>query len=222
LVLKILFKLESGQIDTETAFLYGELEESLWMLFPEGYTEILEEKQMFNGKRDPDIYCLKLKKSIYGLVQAARQWWKKFKAVIESMGYKAKSFIAIYVDDGGIFSTEDNIKEVLVELSKVFKVKYLGKLENFLGCRIIENRDRNTIYLHQPKLLKNLELSFGKHLDKVRNYKTPAGPKTSIISTVKDDPLISPEMQMLFRSGVGMLLWLVKHSRPDLNNATRE
>jgi hypothetical protein len=239
LVLKILFKLESGQFDIETAFLYGELEESIWMVFPEGYTEFLEEKEMFNGKRDPEIYCLKLKKSIYGLVQAARQWWKKFKAVIESMGYKAcdadpclfvknntnsstKSFIAIYVDDGGIFSTEDNIKEVLEELSKVFKVKYLGKLENFLGCRIIENKERNTIYLHQPKLLKNMEITFGKYLDKVRSYKTPAGPKTSIVRPVKGDPLISAEMQKLFRSGVGMLLWLVKHSRPDLNNATRE
>jgi hypothetical protein len=78
LVLNFLIKLESGQFDIETAFLYGELEESLWMVFPEGYTEFLEEKQTFNGKRDPEIYCLKLKKSIYGLVQAARQWWKKF------------------------------------------------------------------------------------------------------------------------------------------------
>jgi hypothetical protein len=58
LVLKFLIKLESGQFDIETAFLYGELGESLWMVFPEGYTEFLEEKQTFNGKRDPDIYCL--------------------------------------------------------------------------------------------------------------------------------------------------------------------
>jgi hypothetical protein len=28
--------------------------------------------------------------------------------------------------------------------------------------------------------------------------------------------------QRLFRSGVGMLLYLVKHSRPDLSNAVRE
>jgi hypothetical protein len=100
---------------------------------------------------------------------------------------KTKSFIAIYVDDGGIFSTDNNIKEVLKELSKVFKVKYLVKLENLLGCRIIENKERNTIYLHQPKLLKNHKITFGKYLDKVRSYKTPAGPKTSIIRPEKDD-----------------------------------
>jgi hypothetical protein len=79
---------------------------------------------------------------------------------------KTKSFIAIYVDDGGIFSTEDNIQEVLKELSKIFKVKYLGKLENFFGFRIIENKKRNTIYLHLPKLIKNLESTFGKYLEK--------------------------------------------------------
>ena len=76
-------------------------------------------------KTDAKKYCVKLKKSIYGLVQAARQWWKTFKEVILYLGYKAcvadlclfikdnkddtKSFIAIYVDDGINFSTEENI-----------------------------------------------------------------------------------------------------------------
>jgi hypothetical protein len=35
-------------------------------------------------------------------------------------------------------------------------------------------------------------------------------------------PLISPEQQKLCRSGVGMLLNLVRYSRPDISNATRE
>jgi Reverse transcriptase (RNA-dependent DNA polymerase) len=209
------------------------------MTFPEGYSDYLKENKMFLSKNDPNKYCLKLKKAIYGLVQAARQWWKKFKTVIENMGYTAcdadpclfikdnptegtKSFIAIYVDDGGIFSSEDNIKEVLHELGKHFKVKYLGKLENFLGCKIIENKEKDTIYIHQPKLIKNLKLTFEKYVTDSRSYKTPAGPKTSIMRPEKGDPLISEDKQQLFRSGVGMLLWLVKHSRPDINNAVRE
>jgi hypothetical protein len=55
---------------------------------------------------------------------------------------KTKSFINIYVDDGGIFSTEDNIQEVLKELGKEFKVKYLGKLKKILGCEFIENKEK--------------------------------------------------------------------------------
>jgi hypothetical protein len=36
------------------------------------------------------------------------------------------------------------------------------------------------------------------------------------------DPLISKDDQSKYRSGVGMLLYLVKHSRPDISNAVRE
>jgi hypothetical protein len=36
------------------------------------------------------------------------------------------------------------------------------------------------------------------------------------------DPLISSERKKQFRMGVGMLLYLVKHSRPDISNSVRE
>jgi hypothetical protein len=43
------------------------------------------------------------------------------------------------------------------------------------------------------------------------------------MQTEKDvDPTIGPDRQFWYRSGVGMLLYLVKHSRPDIANATRE
>jgi transposase InsO family protein len=249
LVLKILLKLEAGQFDIETAFLYGELEEKLWMEIPEGYIKYIQdlrtngkqnETPMANGTQIADIsektHCLELKKAIYGLVQAARQWWKKFKQVILDMGYKPsladpclfykdgnpKSFIIIYVDDGGIFSDDKTIKEVINALSKTFNVKYLGKLENFIGCKLIENEARDTIWIHQPKLFKHLEQAFGKLVEDVREYKTPAAPKTTIVRPQPGDPLISVEKQKMYRSGVGMLLYLVKHSRPDISNATRE
>jgi hypothetical protein len=118
--------------------------------------------------------CCELKKAIYGLVQAARQWWKKFKTVILQMGYKpslaepglffkngkTKSFLIIYVDDGGIFSDEAKIQVVLSELIKTFNVKYLGKLDNFIGCKLIEHKEKDTIWIHQP-LFKHLEQAFG-------------------------------------------------------------
>ena len=36
------------------------------------------------------------------------------------------------------------------------------------------------------------------------------------------EAILSPHNQTLFRFGVGILLYLVKHTRPDLANATRE
>jgi hypothetical protein len=44
----------------------------------------------------------------------------------------------------------------------------------------------------------------------------------TIVCPKEGDPLISSKQQKLLRSGVGMLLYLVKHSRPDISNAVRE
>ena len=243
LVLKLLLGLDAGQFDIETAFLYGELEEHLWMELPEGYIEYLNlHKEHFPAMPGINLYdltykthCVKLEKAIYGLVQAARQWWKKFKQVLKDIGYTSsladpclfvkmeptKSFIIIYVDDGGIFADQETIKFVLKELSKTFTVKDLGKLENFIGCRLIENKEKDTIWI-QPKLFKHLGQTFGKLIEGVKDYKTPAAPKTTIMRPQAGDPLITPDQQKLFRSGIGMLLYLVKHSRPDMANAIRE
>ena len=57
--------------DVETAFLYGDLQEPIFMKIPKGLTYMAPE---FEEDKD----CLLLTKSMYGLVQAARQWWKKF------------------------------------------------------------------------------------------------------------------------------------------------
>jgi Reverse transcriptase (RNA-dependent DNA polymerase) len=183
---------------------------------------------------------LLLTKAIYGLVQAARQWWKKFKEVLLSLGYHAsradpclfinrdindpqrRSYLIIYVDDGGIFSTADEIKEIIEALSKTFVVKDLGKMETFVGCQIIENEQRNTIWLHQPKLIKHLKEQFGELVANLKPVKTPAAPRTNISRPEKGDTLISAADQSKFRSGVGMLLYLVKHSRLDIANAVRE
>jgi hypothetical protein len=44
MVIKTLFKVEAGQFDIEIAFLYGKLEEDLWMDIPDGYPKYFQEK----------------------------------------------------------------------------------------------------------------------------------------------------------------------------------
>jgi hypothetical protein len=85
MVIKTLFKLVVGQFDIETTLLYGKLKENLWMYIPAGYLKYLQEEhgQQVNSK----VHCTKLTKAIYGLEQAARQWWKKFKEVLKLLGY---------------------------------------------------------------------------------------------------------------------------------------
>ena len=63
-------KLDSLVMDVETAFLYGDIEEEIFMKSPVGMEEIDP------GSSPED--CYQLKKGIYGLCQAARQFWRKF------------------------------------------------------------------------------------------------------------------------------------------------
>ena len=68
-------KLDSLVMDVETAFLYGDIEEEIFMKSPIGMEEIDP------GSSPED--CYQLKKGIYGLCQAARQFWKKFMDTIK-------------------------------------------------------------------------------------------------------------------------------------------
>jgi hypothetical protein len=133
-----------------------------------------------------------------------------------------KVYLILYVDDGGVFGTKEDVEETIQDLRKIFKVKDLGKLEHFVGCHLIEKQNNEFLNIHQPKLLKHLSETFGSLLTTTKEYNTPAGPKTMVIRLKHGDPRINKEKQSKYRSGVGMLLYLVKHSRPDISNAVRE
>jgi Reverse transcriptase (RNA-dependent DNA polymerase) len=62
LIVKLIWGLQATIIDVETAFLHGNLQEEIYMNIPEG---------MKNKETD----CLRLKRTIYGLVQSAREFY---------------------------------------------------------------------------------------------------------------------------------------------------
>jgi len=92
--------MEIVQFDIKTAFLYGDLDEELYIECP-GYYEA------------PKGKVFKLMKSLHGLKQAPRQWHKKFDSFLREfkllqskydgcLYYSAdrKIMLTIYVDDG--------------------------------------------------------------------------------------------------------------------------
>ena len=64
-------------MDVKITFLNRELEEEVYMKQPKGFSSSQGEHLVY-----------KLKKSIYGLKQASRQWYLKFHNLISSFGFE--------------------------------------------------------------------------------------------------------------------------------------
>lgn len=75
------YDLELEQLDVKTAFLHGKLEETIYMRQPEGYAEKWNEGNV----------CL-LQKSLYGLKQSPRQWYKRFDDFITGNQFMRSSY----------------------------------------------------------------------------------------------------------------------------------
>ena len=73
--------LQLEQMDVTTAFLHGDLEERIYMDQPKG----------FEAKGEVEKVCL-LRKSLYGLKQSPRQWYRKFDSVMINQGYLRSSY----------------------------------------------------------------------------------------------------------------------------------
>jgi hypothetical protein len=99
-------------------------------------------------------------------------------------------------------------------------LKIEGELDDYLSCEITFSADNLKGWIHQPHLIKKIEKKFGPLVKGLQNYRTPGTPGLSILRN--PGTIIDPEKQKLYRSGVGMLLYLVKHSRPDIANSVRE
>ena len=145
---------------------------------------------------------------------------------------KGICYIALYVDDCYCAGTTDAIEEVIKELQSP-KHGYTLKLEydmtDYLSCHIAFSKKRDKAWLGQPHLIAKLEKTFKDLVKDLTTYKTPGTPHQGILR-IKNEPntpkikesMIGKDNHKLYRSGVGMLLYLVKHSRPDIGNAVRE
>ena len=87
------------------------------------------------------------------------------------------------------------------------------KLTDYLSCEIVLSEDRKKAWIGQPHLISNLDKKFGDKVKNLRTYKTPGTLNLSMIRNTNNKPIDSSdsEYQKLFRSGVGMLLYLIKN-----------
>ncbi|GFU61113.1 retrovirus-related Pol polyprotein from transposon RE2 [Trichonephila clavipes] len=206
-------KLNVNFFDVKTAYLYGDLEETVYVLPPPGYEKLIGD----------DKVC-KLNKSIYGLPQSGRNWYMKIKGELENFGLKQLAsdncvfiksvnqsvlILCMYVDDLAIFCNNDKMYEDIVsKIKNVFEVVE-NKTNKFLGMEI--EKCENGIYLSQCDYINSLLV---KHnLENCKSVKTPI---------VKGEDKIFPSTNefidiTMYQELIGELLYLANRTRPDIS-----
>jgi hypothetical protein len=86
----------------------------------------------------------------------------------------------------------------------------------------VESKRENKIVVIRPHLFDCLFQKFKKETIGKRIYKTPGTPRFKIQRPTKDVQVLVEDLQKKYRSGVGMLFYLTKYSRPDIINVLRE
>ena len=130
-------------IDIVTAFLEGDLDEEIFMKIPEGYYEV------FSDEDSSQEEILELRRPIYGLVQAARMFWKKMVSIlVDKLNFKEGKvdpclltrvdergtvMIALYVDDCLCIGDKEALKGLEYELNEAgLRTTVENKLNDYL------------------------------------------------------------------------------------------
>ena len=212
---------EIHQMDVKTAFLQGDLDEEIYMKQPDSYVD----------KERPNHVC-KLKKSIYGLKQAARCWNFAIDNFLKSSGYQNSSadpclyiksvkqkdgkidfiILALYVDDILMFSNNiDMLKKEKMSLARRFKVEDQGEVHYILGMSVKRDRKSRTLSISQPKYLEGILKRFNMENCKSVSKPLEQGRKFQQLSE-NDKPIDVQAYQMI----IGSLTYATTATRPDL------
>ena len=128
----------------------------------------------------------------------------------------------MYVDDMLIIGKREQIQEFATKRQKEFSVKIQHNLADYLGCEFHMNKVKTRGWLGQPSIIKSLEQKFGERAMKERLSLAPGTPRFTARRLENPEDKVSPKEHETYRSGVGTLLYLTKHSRPDICNSVRE
>ena len=94
-------------------------------------------------------------------------------------------------------------------------------MKEYVGCEI-ERDGKSRLFMRQQVLLKKLDRIFGNMVKNLPIYKTPASAGFRVERCTDPNKKLESKKQTLYRSGIGILMFLVKYSRPDIANSVRE
>ena len=216
------------QTDVVTAYLYGPLDNEIYMKVPEGI-------ELKNKESSREQHCIKLNKSLYGLKQSGRMWYNRLSEYLVKEGYRndpispcifIKKFenkgfviIAVYVDDLNILGTSGEISQTVEYLKKEFEMKDLGKTKFCLGLQLEYINDG--ILVHQmtytEKVLKRFNMVDCHSLTSPMVVRSLGLDTDPFRPKMDDEDDLGPKMPYL--SAIGALMYLATHTRPNISFA---
>jgi hypothetical protein len=211
-------------VDVKGTFLYREFEdgEKIYIKIPLGF------KQFY-----PSNTVLLLKKTLYGLKQAAMAFNRKLLAATKNIRLtrsmaspclyykweKGSLLIMIsWIDDNMILGPEDLVMQVKTDLMKQFECDNCGLLEEYVGNKIDYVRS-DAIRFIQTVLLQSYSDKFNL---KEKCHNTPAVPGTVLKKPAEDGNVFNSQDQTVIRSGIGKLMYHMQCSCPNIAQAVRD
>ena len=203
------------QMDVVTAFLYGLLDEVVYVEQPHGFVQ--------------GVLVCRLKRALYGLKQAPRVWYSVIRDFLKEKGFTATNsdqsvfisadkqlFLAIYVDDLLLFgANESQINTLKKELSHRFRMTDLGDVSHYLGMEIRRDREKGTLMLLQTAYLKVVLERFGMAECNPSTTPMDSGLPNTIMPSSSDYQAPSKTV-LWYSSAVGSLMYAMTMTRPDI------
>ncbi|GJW73387.1 putative ribonuclease H-like domain-containing protein [Tanacetum coccineum] len=173
------------QMDVKSAFLYGTIEEEVYVTQPPGF-------------KDPDhpdkVY--KVVKALYGLHQAPRAWYETLANYLLGNGFKRGKIdqtlfikkqkgdillVQVYVDDIIFGSTNKDLCTGFEKLMKdKFQMSSMGELTFFLGLQVQQKEDG--IFISQDKYIAEILKKF--NYTDVKCASTPVDSEKPLVKDV--------------------------------------
>ena len=225
LVLMIMALWLAEIIGVKGAFLKASFDpkQKVYMEIPKGFEKFY-----------PKNVLLLLKKTLYGVKNAAKAFWLVLLKIMASIGLlRSKADPCLYytwdavyglivilpwIDDLLIFGKCEGVLHYKNKITDLIDCDDIGPLTDYIGNKIEFNHDEHCwVRLTQPVLLGSFKDEFT--LTKPNKCpKTPAIPG-SVLRAGTHNEGISVQDQKTYHSGVGKLLFLMKWSWPDVLNS---
>ena len=180
----VVWDLETKHIDIKCAFLNGVLHQDVYTVQP----------PMFH---DGTRRVWKLKKAVYGLKQAAREWHKALVEPLSEIGFDkchsepalfvskvGRCFIFLWVDDLLIFSEKDLLQPLIDKILGKFDGRDLKDPSHVLGMEVKRDRNAKTLSISHKQMISDL-LERNK-MSGCRCSPTPLVPREKIMSLSED------------------------------------